>query len=282
MKHHGLTRLLVVLALVGSIFALRAPGMTTAAARGVHSTARSGIWTPAPGTTWYWQISCPGSQNPPCVNMNQPVQIYDIGGFDNTAATVSALHARGVKVLCYMDAGTWENWRPDAGQFPASVKGKNNGWPGEKWLDIRQASILDPIMESRALLCQSKGFDGIEWDNVDGYSNSTGFTLTPANQITYNSFLANYTHSLGLSAALKNDTGQVSALQPLFDLAVDEQCFQYAECDTETPFINAGKAVLEVEYKLATSKFCARANAMKFSAAKAGLNLDGKIWTPCW
>ena len=51
-------------------------------------------------------------------------------------AAVSAIHARGGHVICYVDAGTWENWRQDAGQFPASVLGNKNGWPGEKWLDI--------------------------------------------------------------------------------------------------------------------------------------------------
>ena len=46
-------------------------------------------------------------------------------------AAVNATHALGGHVICYVDAGTWENWRADAGQFPASVLGNKNGWPGE-------------------------------------------------------------------------------------------------------------------------------------------------------
>ena len=55
----------------------------------------------------------------------------------NTEA-VDAIHARGGHAICYVSAGSWENWRGDADSFPASVKGKTNGWPGERWLDIRR------------------------------------------------------------------------------------------------------------------------------------------------
>jgi hypothetical protein len=256
-----------------------------------RTASAAGLWQPAPGTTWYWQLSCPGSQAPPCVNMTKNVQVYDIDGFDNTAATVSSLHARGITVVCYLDAGTWENWRPDAGKFPNSVKGEPNGWPGERWLDIRQASILEPIMTQRAQMCKSKGFDAIEWDNVDGYSNDTGFNkednpnsyITPADQIQYNTWLAGAAHALGLAVALKNDVDQADQLQAQFDFAVDEQCFQYSECGKEvSAFIAHGKAVFEVEYHLSPAQFCAAANRLRLSAARADLNLDGKLWIPCW
>ena len=36
-----------------------------------------------------------------------------------------ALHARGVKVVCYMDAGTYEPGRPDSAMIPASLTGWN-------------------------------------------------------------------------------------------------------------------------------------------------------------
>ncbi len=74
-------------------------------------------------------------------------------------------------------------------------------------------------------LCKSKGFDGVEFDNVDGYANNTGFPLTYADQITYNTWLANQAHTLGLSVALKNDLGQVHDLLPYFDWALDRAVF---------------------------------------------------------
>lgn len=105
--------------------------------------------------------------------------MYDITLFDTDAATVAVLHAEGRTVICYVNAGGWEDWRPDAGRFPDTVIGENlDGWEGERWLDIRRLEVLAPIMEARIDPCESKGFDGIEPDNVDGFLNDTGFPLT--------------------------------------------------------------------------------------------------------
>src|SRR5262249_23600554 len=161
----------------------------------------------------------------------------------NSQAT-SAIHRQGGHALCYVSAGTWENWRPDAAAFPGSVKGRKNGWPGEVWLNIRQRSILLPIMAATRQERRGAGFDGVEWDNVDGYSNRTGFRLTAADQLAYNASLANLAHQHGLTVALKNDVGQLADLAPYFDYAVNEQCQQYNECGGyTTSFINQGKAV---------------------------------------
>ena len=94
--------------------------------------------------------------------------MYDINLFDNDADTVAALHLRGRKVVCYMNAGGWENWRPDADAFPDAVIGAIlDNWEGERWLDIHRIAVLGPFMEARIDLCKEKGFDGIEPDNAD-------------------------------------------------------------------------------------------------------------------
>jgi hypothetical protein len=199
----------------------------------------------------------------------------------NTAA-VNAIHAAGGKAICYVSAGTWENWRVDANQFPASVLGNKNGWPGEKWLDIRQTSVLLPIMDARVQKCRQAGFDGVEWDNVDGYSNRSGFPLTAADQATYDASLANMAHSYGLTVALKNDVEQLPDLAPYFDYGVNEQCQQYNECGGYTTyFINAGKTVFQVEYKLSLSKFCPAANAANRNAITKTYDLFDTPWTAC-
>jgi hypothetical protein len=197
-------------------------------------------------------------------------------------AAVNAIHAAGGKAICYVSAGTWENWRVDANQFPASVLGSKNGWPGEKWLDIRQTSVLLPIMQARVQKCRQAGFDGVEWDNVDGFSNRTGFPLTANDQLVYDASLANLAHSYGLTVALKNDVEQLPDLAPYVDYAVNEQCQQYNECDGYTTyFINAGKAVFQVEYKLSQAKFCAKANAGNRNAITKTFDLFDTPWTPC-
>ena len=236
--------------------------------------ASNTYWNPAPNTSWQWQLTGTLDQT---VN----VAMYDIDLFNNSAAVVSSLHAQGRKVVCYMSAGSWEDFRPDASRFPDSVKGKAlDGFPNERWLDIRNLAVLGPIMEARLDLCKSKGFDGVEPDNVDGYANPTGLPLAPADQIRYNTWLASAAHSRGLSVGLKNDLNQAAELQPLFDWALNEQCFQYKECSSLVPFVNAGKAVFQVEYSLAASQFCPQANAMNFNSLRKNLNLDA-FREPC-
>jgi hypothetical protein len=234
---------------------------------------RSSIWHPPLKTSWQWQLTTP-------VDEKVKAQMYDIDMFDNDASVVGSLHNKGRKVVCYIDVGTWERWRPDAKKFPKSVLGKPNGWPGERWLDIRRIDILGPIMKARMDLRQAKGFDGMEPDNVDGYANDTGFPLTYEDQIRYNSFVAKAAHTRGISVALKNDLDQITDLLPSFDWALDEQCFQYSECGKLLPFIKAGKAVFEVEYFMRPSKFCPEANSLDFNSMKKHLAL-GVYRVPC-
>jgi hypothetical protein len=228
-----------------------------------QTSTNSVFWQPPLNTSWQWQLS---SVPKPANLLN--VGMYDVDGFDAPASLITAMHNKGIHAVCYVSVGTWENWRPDAAAFPAAVKGKGNGWPGEKWLDIRAINALAPIMIARFEMCKSKGFDAVEPDNVDGYSNKTGFPLTAAQQLTYNRWIANTVHSFGMSVALKNDVDQVKPLLPYFDFAINEECFTYEECDTLTPFIAANKAVFEVEYKLNKAEFCPQANALNFNAMK--------------
>jgi hypothetical protein len=129
-------------------------------------------------------------------------------------------------------------------------------------------------MEARLDLCKAMGFDAVEPDNLDGYQNSSGFPLTAADQLAYNRFLADAAHSRGLSIGLKNDLDQAAELLASFDWALDEQCFQYSECDKLAPFTTAGKAVFEVEYELDPSSFCPQARAMGFMSMAKSLTLD--------
>jgi len=89
-------------------------------------------------------------------------------------------------VVCYMNAGGWEEWRPDAGEFPTGIIGDDlNDWEVERWLDVRRVDILASIMEARMDSCRDEGFDGIEPDNIDGFLNDTGYDLTSKDQLAY-------------------------------------------------------------------------------------------------
>ena len=219
--------------------------------------------------TWQWELSDAG------IDTSFDVDMYDIDLFDVSQAQIDELHELGRKVVCYFSAGSWEDWRSDAGDFPELVKGNDlDGWAGEKWLDIRDIASLGPIMESRLDLAQTKGCDGVEPDNIDGYTNDTGFSLIAADQLVYNNWLATKAHERNLSIGLKNDVDQINDLVGTFDWALNEECYQYNECDVYQPFITANKPVFGVEYVGAPAAFCPEANASGYSWLKKNLNLD--------
>ncbi len=233
------------------------------------------IWRPKPGTTWQWQLS--GD-----TDLSYPAQVYDLDLFETSRETVSTLHRMGVKVICYLNAGAWEEWRKDAKLYPKEVLGSGlDGWKGERWIDIRRIDLLAPILKERIRLAAEKGCDGIEPDNIDGYTNETGFPLTYQDQLRFNKWLSLLCHSMGLSVGLKNDLEQVKDLIVHFDWALNESCFEYHECNLLTPFIQSGKAVFGVEYSGDPADFCPRANSMGFSWMKKHLQLDA--WREaCW
>jgi hypothetical protein len=237
------------------------------------SSASAAIWQPKPGVSWQWQLS--GT-----VDTSVDAQVYDIDGTENSAAVVARLHAAGRKVICYLNAGAYESFRADANRYPAAIIGQSNGWPGERWLDIRQLSVLRPILADRFKACAQKGFDGIEPDNVDGYRNDTGFPLTAADQLAFNRMLADLAHADGLAVGLKNDLDQIPQLVADFDFAVNEQCAEYSECDALKPFIDAHKAVFHVEYNLPLSEFCPETTKLGLSSLRKNLSLDAPRW-PC-
>ncbi len=222
----------------------------------------------APGISWQWQLSG-------IIDTSFDVEMYDIDLFDTPQDVIDELHAKGRTVICYFSAGSWENWRSDAGQFPTSVQGKTlDGWPDEKWLDIRQLDLLGPLMQARLDLAIQKRCDGVEPDNVDAYVNDSGFPLSYHDQLTYNIRLTQQAHARGLSIGLKNDLDQVPDLVAHFDWALNEQCFQYNECEMLVPFIHACKAVFGVEYEGSPEDYCPKANALNFDWLHKNWDLD--------
>jgi hypothetical protein len=254
-----------------------------------HASA-TGMWTPVQGLHWQYQLQGKVATNLCAVPVSggrcvRP-DVYDIdmyapNGVTINTAGVAKIHAVGARAVCYVDAGSWENFRPDANAFPAAIKGRSNGWPGEKWLDIRATDTLLPIIDARVAKCATAGFDAVEFDNVDGYTNVTGFPLTASDQLAFDIALADIAHSHGMSVGLKNDLDQLAALQDTFDFAINEQCAQYAECNVYDGWTSAGKAVVEVEYKGIARNYCADAATQRRDAIHKTLALVATPWKPC-
>ena len=263
----------VLLTIMLAVVALALAGRTylpivTNTAAPTPTTPPADWWQPAPGATWQWQLSG-------AIDTSYDVQMYDIDLFEAPQSVIDELHAAGRVVICYFSAGSYEDWRPDAADFPAEVLGNPlEGWPGERWLDIRRIDLLGPIMQARLEMAVQKGCDGVEPDNVDGYANDSGFPLAASDQVAYNTWLAEQAHARGLSIGLKNDLDQIAELLPYFDWALNEECFSFNECELLLPFVDAGKAVFGVEYELAAADFCPQANTMNFSFLQKHWELD--------
>ncbi len=249
-----------------------------------HPTTTTTRWTPKPGVQWQWQLGSTPTAAALAKAYAAGARAFDIDGDGAGAATVTAIHAlgTGVGAVCYIDVGGWEDYRSDAANFPASAKGNAiDGWPSERWLDVRQLALLKPLMQARVQMCATKGFDAVEPDLLDGYQNSTGFPITGAQQIAYNTMIAGLAHAAGMTVAQKGDVDQAAALQPVFDWTLNEQCGEYDECAALSAYTAAGKAVWIVEYS-GFPKVCAIDFPVAGAAAMyKSLDLTADPRTPC-
>lgn len=233
-------------------------------------------------TTWQWQIQ--GK-----IDQSVSAQMFDIDLFDArsgeiNAGVIDSLHTNGKHVLCYMDSGAWESYRPDASQFPQSVIGNSTGWSGERWLDIRRSAwpLFEQIILNRMKLAVSLGCDGIEPDQNNPVGNKPGFPITYADEKAWYLEVAAQAHLLGLTVVMKNGIEIIdSQLVNAFDGDLNEECYQYRECEGLAPFVQAGKWVGEVEYKGQTSTFCPKTRTAGFMAMKKKLSLY-EYREVCW
>lgn len=219
-------------------------------------------------------LSRPGLQPTPGIG------VYEIDLFDAEQSTIDALHAAGGYVICYFSAGSFEDWRPDIAQFPLSVIGRDyEGWPGERWLDIRRRDVIAPILEDRLALAAEKSCDAVDPDNVDGFTNETGFEISGGDQLAFNRWLADAAHTLGLAIGLKNAAELVEDLVEIFDFAVIESCAADQTCGAFEPFADRKKPVYQIEYRTETTDWdavCRDAVRRGFTAVLADLELDGR------
>ncbi|KAH7086572.1 glycoside hydrolase superfamily [Paraphoma chrysanthemicola] len=250
-------------------------------------------WTPKVGDSWQIVLSHPPAiSSTPSTTPN--VTIFDVDLFDTPKATIDSLHALGRKVICYFSAGSYEEWRTDAQDFKPDDLGKElDGWPGEKWVRLGSQNLRG-IMKRRIEMAREKGCDGVDPDNVDGYQNDNGLSLTANDSIAFMQYLSSVTRPLNMSMGLKNAGSIISAVLPLVDFSVNEQCIQYNECSKFAAFIDAGKPVFHIEYPAGDGdlqqsvesngfsedtrkKFCNGEGSKGFSTVLKKMSLDGWV-----
>ena len=220
------------------------------------------------------------------------VTVYDIDGIDNPASTVKTLHRLHDKVICYIEVGAAGNYYSAAqegipvtyyqqlkaaGDLGAAVP----GYP-EHYLNINTRSTFRIIKTMIRRQCWRKGFDAVEPDIDDSYTDATGFKITEAQNIRFDRLLGAYAHSLGLAWGQKNgdnDPAFSAALEPTTDFLLDEECNFYDTCGIVTPpYVKAGKLILNAEYTDDWGSNTA-ADLAKFCTYDVAHHIDGTLFS---
>jgi Glycoside-hydrolase family GH114 len=125
------------------------------------------------------------------------------------------------------------------------------GWPDEVLLDVstpaaREANLarLAPVIGD----CAAKGFDAVEFDNLDSYTRSDG-QLDIDDAVAFARLLVATAGRLGLPAGQKN-TGELGVRgrdEAGFAFAVTEECHRWDECAAFTGVYGRDQ-VLGIEY----------------------------------
>ena len=195
--------------------------------------------------------------------------------------TVAELHARVVKVICYIDVGSWETYRPDERSSrvgiadPTTASKKSAG-------STSAASTLQEADEHRFDMCARKGFDAVEPDNVAGWEkeNNTGFKITRADQLQFNRWVARRSTSHGMSVALKNDGRQTKELSPASTSPSSRSASSTNECGFYTPFIEGARPSSRPSTKQNRANTAPRqADRLQFDPQV--LDLFAQPWRPC-
>ncbi|KAM0267958.1 hypothetical protein ACHAQH_010066 [Verticillium albo-atrum] len=212
-----------------------------------NATSRESLWQPEAGASWQIVLIKP-IEVPSSGDVTPDVDAFDIDLFDNSDDTFSRLRAAGKKIICYFSAGSWEDWREDKDDFGDDNLGKElDGWPGEKWVDVASKGVRD-VMTKRIQLAANRGCDAIDPDNVDGFQNDNGLDLTKEDAIDFVKFLSETALQYNMSTGLKNAGSIIPDVLSDVHFSVNEQCVQYSECETFSPFIKDGKPVFHIEY----------------------------------
>jgi uncharacterized protein (TIGR01370 family) len=277
-----------------SVSASEVDPVTTNNASSVITTVQSAPTTtpppaPTPGTiklpligkiSWDWQIGASGDSN---VTVPSGVTLLDLDGFNISAAKVASLKAQGIYTVCYIDAGSYEDGRPDSSQYPAYLKiYKDTQW-NEWFLDIRDVfkpnSVLAQLLTARFQMCKDKGFDALEPDNLQNDENTKGL-LTKQEQIDFNGWVADTAHSVGLAVFQKNGPDNIllkdrtgKMMVDKFDGILNEECQQYSECNPLAEYVKRGKLALNTEYSQTLD--CTTSNSLVINSIKKDLGLTG-------
>jgi Glycoside-hydrolase family GH114 len=202
----------------------------------------------------------------------------------------TAMPAQGAYNVCYVNGfqtqpGERDRWlreRHDLVLFDPSGKPVvDENWPDELILDTSTAdkrTQLAGIIGEAVKSCAAKGFDAVEFDNLDSYSRSGG-ALTVADNMAFAGALATAAHRVGLVVGQKNsaELGMRGKREAGFGFAVAEECLRFDECGAYAKAF--GDSVMDIEYTDdlpgSADSVCARPDRPKSTIIR-----DRKLVTP--
>jgi hypothetical protein len=245
------------------------------------------VWQPAAGSSWQIVLDQTLDISDEDPRVIPDVDVFDIDMFIHQNTTVvSNLHKLGKKVICYFSAGSYEPGRPDSDRFVKSDFGRElKGWPGEYWLNLSSPAVR-AVMASRIEIASQMGCDAIDPDNVDGYQNDNGLSLTSDDSVEFLDFLIDKASERKIAVGLKNAGDIIADVLPLVQFAVNEQCAQFDNCGPFRPFIKAGKPVFHIEYPRGapsdvsaaeSTDACTSTGSSRFSTVMKTKELDGWV-----
>jgi hypothetical protein len=196
---------------------------------------------------------------------------YQLGGSYAPPAGVSVvvrdwfsakpLATPGSYSICYVNAFQTQpddpsSERPDVtSAWPASVvltSYEDPNWEGEYLINLRTAAQRRTAfnhVKQMINTCANKGFNAVEFDNLDSWTRLTGLPFGKTQTIAYAKLLADYAHTKRLAVAQKNtvDLGRRNSLTTIgFDFVIAEECGAYDECAHYAAVF--GDRMLVIEY----------------------------------
>lgn len=184
---------------------------------------------------------------------NSPVHFFII---DIDFATVSMsdmqqLHSMGRVASAYFSSGTTEPYeRPDVLGLPTEVFDDltDEGSAVDRWLNVTHEAVRN-LMRTRINRAKALGADAITFDFPMSPGESNKFRFTSDGLDEYMRFLVDTAHAVNLSCGACDPDHNIPLAAQIFDFAFVTQCVSDGDCLKFNPFVTAGKAVFNVEYR---------------------------------
>ena len=196
------------------------------------------VWHPTAQDRWLWPL---GTEDLASTTVDgvavRDADVVVLDPFATSQHVVAQVHAAGRAAVCRLRAGVWEAGRPDQARVDPSLIGAAAS-ADSHWLDVREFSRLSEALSDRLALCGAKGFDGVALANLDGYARPTGFPITAADQLRFNTAVVALAHSYGLVVAIAANPRTPVPVEA--DIVVSEpRCVKPTVADTPQGMVSA-------------------------------------------